>query len=183
MKRLLLATIVLLCASSIGWARQSAADAPATKEDIQRYLDVMHSREMMSQMVEVMIKPMHQMMYEQYEKNRDKLPSDFEARMNKRMDDELKDFPWDEILQAMVPVYQRHFTKGDVDNLVTFYSTGTGQKLLRETPAIVGESMQAMMPIMRKKIEAMQQRMEQQTTEMINNSENKPGQNPPGSNN
>jgi hypothetical protein len=95
----------------------------------------------------------------------------------------MKDFPWDEMLQAMVPVYQKHFTKGDIDSLVAFYSGPTGQKVLRELPAITTESMQKMMPIMQQKMEAMQQRMLQQVAEMIQNSENKPGKNPPPSKN
>jgi hypothetical protein len=130
-----------------------------------------------------MTKPMHQMIHEQYEKEKDKLPADFEARINKVMDDYLKNFPWDEILQSMVPVYQRHFTKGDVDQLVAFYSTPTGQKLVRELPAISAESMQAMMPIMRQKMDTMTRDVQQQVADMIKQSEMKPGQNPPSSNN
>src|ERR1700689_3271785 len=112
MKRFVLATIVLLCASAIGFAQQDPTDSPATKEDVRKYLEVMHSREMMSKMIDAMTKPMHQLMHEQYEKDKDKLPADFETRMDKLMDDTMKSFPWDEILDSMVPVYQKHFTKG-----------------------------------------------------------------------
>jgi hypothetical protein len=143
----------------------------------------MHSREMMTKMVDAMAKPMHQMMHDQYEKDKDKLPADFEARMNKVMDDYLKSFPWDEILQSMVPVYQKHFTKGDVDHLVAFYSTPTGQKLIREMPAITAEAMQVMMPILRDRIDVMTRDVQQQVAEMIKQSEAKPGQNPPTSKN
>lgn len=183
MKRFALATIVLLCAASIGFAQQDPADSPATKEDVQKYLEIMHSREMMTKMVDAMAKPMHQMMHDQYEKDKDKLPADFEARMNKVMDDYLKSFPWDEILQSMVPVYQKHFTKGDVDHLVAFYSTPTGQKLIREMPAITAEAMQVMMPILRDRIDVMTRDVQQQVAEMIKQSEAKPGQNPPTSKN
>jgi hypothetical protein len=182
-KRFALATIVLLCAASIGFAQQDPADSPATKEDVQKYLEIMHSREMMTKMVDAMAKPMHQMMHDQYEKDKDKLPADFEARMNKVMDDYLKSFPWDEILQSMVPVYQKHFTKGDVDHLVAFYSTPTGQKLIREMPAITAEAMQVMMPILRDRIDVMTRDVQQQVAEMIKQSEAKPGQNLPTSKN
>lgn len=183
MKRSILATIILLCTSSIGFAQQAPADSPATKEDVQRYLEVMQSREMMSKMIDAMIKPMHQMIHEQYEKDKDKLPADFEARTNKVIDDYLKKFPWDDILQAMVPVYQKHLTKGDIDHLVAFYSTPTGQKVLQELPAITAEAMQATMPIMRQRMEAMTRDVQQQVAEMIKESEAKPGQAPPASKN
>ena len=151
MKRLLLAATFLLCTSSIGIARQDPADSPATKEDIQKYLEVMHSREMMSKVIDAMTKPMHQMMHEQYEKDKDKLPADFETRMNKLMDDHLKGFPWDEILQFIVPFYQKQFTKGDIDHLWHFIQLPPDKKSSRELPAITAESMQSIMPIMQRK--------------------------------
>jgi hypothetical protein len=181
MKRFVLATIVLLCASAICFARQDPTDSPATKEDVRKYLEVMHSREMMSKMIDAMTKPMHQLMHEQYEKDKDKLPADFETRMDKLMDDTMKSFPWDEILDSMVPVYQKHFTKGDIDHLVAFYSGPTGQKVLREMPAITAEAMQSVLPIMTHRIDAMTRDMQQQIAEMIKQSEAKPGQNPPTS--
>jgi hypothetical protein len=146
--------------------QQDTADSPASKEEVEKYLEVMHSREMMAKMVDAMAKPMHQMMHDQYEKDKDKLSADFEARMNKVLDDYLKSFPWDEILQSMVPVYQKHFTKGDVDHLVAFYSTPTGQKLIREMPAITAEAMQVVLPIVSQKMEAMTRDVQQQVAEM-----------------
>jgi hypothetical protein len=125
MKRFVLATIVLLCSSAVSFAQQDPADSPATKEDVQRYLEVMHSREMMSKIIEAMTKPMHQMMHEQYEKDKDKLPADFETRMNKLMDDTMKSFPWDEMLDSMVPVYQKHFRRHRPSGGILFHSHRT----------------------------------------------------------
>jgi hypothetical protein len=70
MKRFLLTMAACLAFVQAGAAQQSASDAPATKEDVQRYLDVMHSREMISQMLDAMSKPMHQMIHEQYMKDK-----------------------------------------------------------------------------------------------------------------
>jgi len=180
-KRIVLATIVLFSTSAIGFARQSPADSPATKEDVQKYLEVMQSRGMLTKMIDAMMKPMHQMMHEQYEKDKDKLPADFEARMDKSMDDTLKNFPWDEILDSMVPVYQKHFTKGDIVHLMAFYSGPTGQKVLREMPAIAAEAMQSVLPMVKQRMDAMTRDLQQQVAEMIKQSEAKPGQNPPTS--
>jgi hypothetical protein len=178
MKRFLLAAAVCLVFTISGDAQQADKDQPATKEDIQQYLKVMHSHEMMAKMVEAMSKPMHQMMHEQFLKDKDKLPADFEARMNKMMDDTMKGFPWDEILDSMVPVYQKHLTKGDVDALVVFYGSPTGQKILREMPSITAEAMQTMMPLLQKHLAAMKDRMQQEVAQMIKDSDNKPGGKP-----
>ena len=43
----------------------------------------------------------------------------------------------------MVPVYQKHFTKVEMDALAEFYTAPTGQKILKEMPEVVTEAMQA----------------------------------------
>jgi hypothetical protein len=58
--------------------------------------------------------------------------------------------PLDGMLDDTIPIYQQHLTKSDVDAMTRFYSSATGQKLLREQPAIARESMQAVSPRMQK---------------------------------
>lgn len=179
MRRILLAAALGFCTPLLGFAQQTtqtASDAPATKEDIQKYLDVTHSREMMAKMADAMSAPMHKMLHEQYLKGKDKLPPDFEERTAKMMDDWMKSFPWDEMLDSMVPVYQKHFTKGDVNALIAFYSTPTGQKLLRDMPAIMQEAMERMMPLIQKQMDAMNARMQQEVAQMMK--DYKPAQKP-----
>ena len=175
MKRILLAAAIILAMGGYLGAQQNPADTPATKEDVQRYLQIMHSREMMTKMADAMSKPMHQMVHEQYLKDKDKLPPDFEARVNKMTDDMFKTMPWDDMMDAMVPVYQKHFTKGDVDALVSFYSTPTGQKLIKELPEITAEAMQEIMPLLRKSIDSMNERLQQEIAAMVRESESKRG--------
>jgi hypothetical protein len=127
-----------------------------------------------------MSKPIHQMAQEQCAKDRDKLPADCEARLNKFMDDMTKRMPFDEMMQATVPAYQKHFTKGDMDALVAFYSAPTGQKVLKELPSVMAEAMESMMPIMRKTIDAMTERVQQEVAQMMKDT---PEKNPPAAQN
>lgn len=149
MKRTILALVVCLLLGSAGFAQQNAADAPASKEDVQRYLDAMHIRDTLKSTLDLMTKQMHKMVHDMVQKQQG-LPSDFEARMEKTTDDMFRDFPVDEYLDAVAPVYEKHLTKGDVDALVTFYSSPTGQKVLKEMPSMMAEAMQAATPIVQK---------------------------------
>lgn len=175
MRRFLLLLGLCLVLAVGSAAQQAASDTPASKEDVQRYLDVMHSREMTTKMMEAMLKPMHEMMHEQYLKNKDKLPADFEERMNKQTDEFMRNFPFDELYEALVPVYQKHFTKGDVDALVAFYSSPTGQKLLKELPEIMSESMENMLPVLRQRIEALQKSVQEEIAQMLKDADAKSG--------
>ena len=175
MKRLWLTSSLFLIFPMVGAAHQSASDSPATKEDVEKYLEVTHARTMMKQIMDVMTKQAHQMVHDQISKDFDKLPPDFETRMNKMTDDTLKTFPVDEMLDAMIPVYQKHWTKGDVDAMVAFYSTPTGQKILRELPTTMAEAMQAMQSIMQKRMNGMMERVQQQVAQMVKESKTKTG--------
>jgi uncharacterized protein len=172
MKRLLITLSFCLVFFLTGFAQQND-DTPATKEDIQRYMEVMHSHELMQQMAESMSKQMREMLHQQFLKDKDKLPPDFEDRMNKLMGDMFRDMPWDEMMQAMIPAYQKHLTRGDVDRLIAFYSSPTGQKLLREMPAMMADAMQSMMPIVQNYMEKVQQRVQVETAHLMKESQKK----------
>ena len=101
MKRFVIAAVLCAGFSWTGLA-QTAADAPATKEDVERYFQAVHSHDMMLKMMEAMSAPMHQAAHEQCEKDKEKLPADCEARMTRTMDDMMKQMPFDEMMQAMV---------------------------------------------------------------------------------
>lgn len=165
MKRSALLLIACLLLGSVSFAQQNPADAPASKEDIQKYLDIMHSRDMMKNMMNTMSKQLHQMVSEQLKKEPGMTPEK-EERAFKLTDDMLKNFPVDEIIDAMIPVYQKHFTKGNIDDLLAFYSTATGQKVIKELPAISAEAMQAAMPIAQKMMATTLQRVQDQIAQM-----------------
>lgn len=176
MKRSLLVIALCLAFAGAAAAQDTGANAPATKEDIERYLEATHSRETMLTMVDAMSKPLHQSMHEQFLKDKDKLPPDFETRMDKFIDDMMKQLPFDEIMQAEVPVYQKHFTKGDVDGLIAFYNSPTGQKMMKELPQIMAESMQSMMPIMQQYMQKVAQRTQAEVAAMMKNQKKPPTQ-------
>ncbi len=114
---------------------------------------------------------------EQVSKNAANLPPGAEADVNKKIDDMLMDFPIEEMLQAMIPVYQKHWTGADVDAMVAFYSTPRGQKILKDLPAATAEAMQAAMPIIQKRMEAMTERVQQEVAQMTKDSKTKPAGN------
>jgi uncharacterized protein len=183
MKRLLCVAGIVLVLSWTCVAQTSAADSPATKEDVERFLQASHSRDLTKKMAVAMSQGMHQMLHQQYLLHKDELPPDYEARMSTKMDEMLQNMPWDEMMQAMAPVYQKHFTKGDIDNLVAFYSSPTGEKMLREMPSVMAEAMQSMTPIMTKYMETVQQKLRKETDLMIAESRKSSGSSTPAPHN
>lgn len=165
MKRPVLALLACLLFASISFAQQNDPNAPASKADIERYLDAMHSRDMVKSMMIVMETQMRKTVHEQIQKQPN-LPADAEERLNKSTDEMVRTFPVDELIDTMIPVYQKHLTKGDVDALVAFYSSPTGEKMLKEMPAIMSESMQAASGVMQKMMADATQRVNDEIAQM-----------------
>lgn len=64
------------------------------------------------------------------------------AKMAKDLpEEELRDLVRaDALIDAMVPIYRRHYSEEEVRELIAFYSTGTGRKFVSLLPVIAGEA-------------------------------------------
>ena len=138
---------------------------------------------MMKKLMASMTQGMHHLMHEQYLQHKSELPADYESKMTAKIDEMYGNMPMNEMMEAMVPAYQKHFTKGDIDNLVAFYSSPTGAKLLRELPSIMAESMQEMTPIILKYSDTVKQTLLKETDDMIAQSKKPPNASAPSTNN
>jgi hypothetical protein len=167
MKRLALLLIACLLLGSVSFAQQNPSDAPASKEDIEKYLDATQMREKVKTIMDLVSKQMHKNLLERLQKEPGTTPEQMD-RASKMADNIFEKFPVDEMIDAMIPVYQKHFTKGNINDILTFYATPTGQKLLKEQPAMAAEAMQAVMPIAQKMATETVQRVEAQLAQAQN---------------
>lgn len=62
-------------------------------------------------------------------------------------------------LSMMIPVYQAHFNKSDVDQIIAFYSSPAGQKFVNEQPLIVQEIFPKVMPMMQQHMQDVMKEM------------------------
>jgi hypothetical protein len=141
----------------------SVAPDAASKEDVQKLFDVMASREQMGQMMQQLFAQMRTLSREQVKKQHPEITEAELARMDRQSEDLLKNFSLDDMLGDMVPVYQRHFTKSDIDALTAFYSSPPGQKFLHEMPAVTAETMRAVYPKIQARVDAALKRAEDKT--------------------
>src|SRR6202167_6427759 len=165
MKRPALVLLACLLLAPMSFAKKSDASPPASKADVERFLDAMHTRDMTKSMMNAMTVQMHKMVHEQVLKQPN-LPADSEERLNKLTDSVYKEMPVDELIDVMIPVYQKHFTKGDMDALVAFYSSPTGEKMVKEMRAFISDSIQAASGILQEMMAKMTQRVNDEIAQM-----------------
>ena len=76
------------------------------------------------------------MMIQSYKKNVSQVPDEF-------WDDFRKEFDSDTLLKMVVPIYAEYYSDTEITELVAFYQTPLGKKVISVTPDIMTKSMQA----------------------------------------
>jgi uncharacterized protein len=159
MKHLLIA-IVCVISSAVGVAQ--TGDQPASRDDVILLLQTMHSHDLMQKVLAAQSSGMRQLLHDQIMQDKGAVPADFETRFTKVMEDLIKGMPVDEITEAMIPSYQKHFTHNDIGAMNAFYSSPVGQKVLGELPAVMQEGMQAAVPVISKYMNEWKDRMQKE---------------------
>ena len=63
-------------------------------------------------------------------------------------------FDVNEIILELVPVYEKYFTEEELKELIAFYQSQVGRKLLRATPLVMQDSIDASLMYFQRKIQA-----------------------------
>jgi hypothetical protein len=74
-----------------------------------------------------------ELMIASYKKHMETVPEEFWDAFIKEADTE-------ELINMMVPIYAKHYTESDLKELITFYKSPIGQKMVEKLPLISQES-------------------------------------------
>jgi uncharacterized protein len=171
MKRVWGTIFIILLTAGIGWTQQVPSDdGPATKEDVQKLFSALHLRDMMQNIMTASMQQSKQIAYASLKKKDPSLTEEQLKRMDDLMDTFAKNLNLSGMLDDIIPVYQHHLTKQDVSAMMAFYDSPTGQKILREQPAMMAEAMQAMRPRMEKMISDITEQAEKMAKEELKDS-------------
>ena len=160
-----LGPVLVALAACMLVGQQTPPAAAATKADILKMFDVMHLHDQMQNVMAQMMKQMNAMNREQLKRRHPDISEEELAKIDKDSEEILKGYPVDGLIEDMIPVYQKHLNKSDVDAMVAFYASPTGQKILREMPAMTSEGMQAAYPRMQKTLDEIFQRLDREAQE------------------
>lgn len=105
-----------------------AEDSEAKKADIKKLLQLTKSGELGIQAMNQMIGT--------FKTTMPSVPEKF-------WEDFMKEIKADDLVNLIVPIYEKHFTHDDIKGLIAFYETPVGQKFIQTQPAIAQESMEA----------------------------------------
>lgn len=146
MRRLvgLIGTVVLmLCAVP---ATAVNADALASESSVRELIAVTQAKKLMDDVLAQMDGLMRSSTQTQFAgKNFDaeqrKIAEETQVEMLAMLKDELS---WEKMEPMFIDIYSKTFTQKEVDDLIVFYKTESGQSMIRKMPLVTQQSMQLM---------------------------------------
>jgi hypothetical protein len=155
-------------------AQPAQVDGPPSPEQVLKLMELMRVRDELQLTLDTMKKQVKNGAVQTFgEKFPDPTPDQLK-RVNLLVDDVFHELSLDDLIQDLVPVYQRHFTRSDVRALITFYSSPPGQKILREQSAMMQESMQVAGASQQRRMETLLAKLELRMQQLISQEEGKP---------
>lgn len=103
-----------------------AAVPPEKEKAIRQLLEVTGASRLSQQMMDQMLAS--------FQQNDPSIPQEFWTGFRKKMKVE-------ELIDLLIPIYDRHFTREDIDGLLAFYHSPLGKKLIATLPQVSQESM------------------------------------------
>ena len=144
---------------SVCWA----ADAPATEASIKQLLEVTHAQKLVDSMISQMDALMKNAMAQATQGQQlspkllrevTQIETDTMAEMKAILD-------WNKLVPMYVRVYQKSFNQQEIDELLAFYKTPTGQALLNKMPLVLQNTMTEVQQMMQPMLQHLQQKQQQ----------------------
>jgi len=156
--KVFIVVLLAVCFSASALAQDvPAANGPASKEDVERFMGVTRANNQTERILAAMKAQVRAQLAQQVDKMKPTATLDEkDAAVAKGMaplDKIWSDSVVKQMEDDMVPIYQNHFTHAEILQLTAFYSSPVGQKMLSEMPAVLTEFMQAETPRIQKIIE------------------------------
>ncbi len=169
MRKAIVACLLFVAPFSPGFA-QTQIDA-ATKQDVEDMMQLTGARDRMQLMYSAMASQLASNFADRYRQHH---PNANPAEVQKattdateRIQATLNAIPTDELLDAMVPIYQKYLTHSDIKAINEFYGSPTGKKLLKDTNGMMIEAMQAAQSVMKKHMPEIQAQIDKATADEL----------------
>ena len=164
MRRMLIALMSLLFL--VPFTSAQSQESPST-DDVQKYLQVMRAERQLQTMIQIMTKSARQGARQTFlQKMPDATPEQI-ADVESLAEGLFADVPINDIMLDLIPVYQKHISKADLQALTQFFSSPTGQRFLNEQPKMMQEMGEVSSVRMQQRLGGVMEKFDTKLTEMV----------------
>lgn len=142
----------------------------SSRESVMKFFAAAQFETQVQQIQQLMMGQVVENMDRKLEQN-EELPADRKRALRETFLTEVEGirraYPISEMLDDMVPVYQRHLTEEDLAAITAFYASPVGQKMLSRSGAMMQEAIAIIMPKMQARMEAVMAEVRQRMDERM----------------
>jgi hypothetical protein len=161
---------LLLVPVMTSYGQQLAADAPS-RQQVLNLFEAIQLRRTMEASQEVAMQSAvnagQQMLRQRGVALDASMQRQMDAMMKGIVDDVRAVLSVDEMLDAVIPIYQRHFTVDDVNAIIAFQNSPVGKKVMNLQPVMMQESVQALLPLQQRAMPELMKRLNERMEKVL----------------
>jgi hypothetical protein len=161
---------VLLFPMMTSYGQQLPADMPSRQQVLDLFAAIQLRRTMEASQEVAMqsaVNTVQQMMRQRGVTLDASMQRQMEAMMRGVMEDVRAVLSVDEMLEAVIPIYQRHFTVDDVNAIIAFQNSPVGKKMVSLQPVMMQESAQALAPVQQRAMPELMKRLNERMEKIL----------------
>jgi hypothetical protein len=179
---LLFVTVLMILVCSLDAQQQpggasAPVSLPPTRPEVEKFMEVMQVRQRLQSSVQAEQEQINTVVHNMFHKALpDSTPAE-KAKFEEIVASEFKglfsDYPVDDVLRDTIPIYQSHFTESDLEQILAFYSSPTGKKVLKEMPAMMAEVTRVSLTRLQPRIDKVMENLSARIAAMVDADNNK----------
>ena len=158
--------LTFVCGFSFLALAQEASPSQPSRDDLMKMFEVLRVRTQTQNTMETVLAQMKVQLEGDIQKRYPNLSPESVQKLEASINDAINLYPVDEMLEDLMPVYQKYLTKADVDAIIGFYSSPAGQRFLDRMPAMTQEAMKTMMTKLQVRTAEYADKVEKQADEL-----------------
>jgi hypothetical protein len=148
MKRVVLALVLMSASAVFGQQKLDHVSAPAasvqpTRAEVLKMLELMRVREQMDELAQQYVQQMQLGARADYLQEHPKASEATLKKIDAIFSEVEPLIKTDDLMQLIVPLYQKNLSRADVQAITAFYASPAGKHLLDKSPVVMREAMQA----------------------------------------
>jgi len=165
-----LLVLILLTLTVTGYGQQLPPDAPSRQQVLNLFEAIQLRRTMQASQDVAMqsaVNTVQQMMRQAGVTPDAAMQKQMDEMMKGIMDDVRAVLSVDEMLEAVIPIYQRHLTTEDVNAILAFQNSPVGRKMVSLQPVMMQESVQALAPLQERAMPELMRRLNERMQKIV----------------
>jgi hypothetical protein len=163
-------SLLLFVLLAPAYGRQLPANAP-TRQQVLRLFEATQLRRTMEASQEVAMQTAVNTVQQMIRQNGATVDAEMQRQMDAMMRGVMEDvravLPVDQMLEAIIPIYQSHYTADEVEAIIAFQNSPVGKKMVNLQSTMMQESAQALAPLQQRAMPELMRRLNERMQKIV----------------